>query len=357
MNSPNGTAKSAPRKAPSGILLVRLSAMGDIIHVLPAFGVLRRAFPEARIDWLIEERFASLIRDYPGLNGLIRIPRRKGEGSVGRYWQILRELRRNAYDVTIDFQGLTKSALWGLLAGIPVRVGYGDPDGREISKVFYNRKVIPSPTATHVIERNLSLAQSVAGKLGPAGMEFPVDPAGAEKAESLWRERGLAGGPVVGICPGTGWRTKTWPAGRFEELARWLTSKGWKCLVLWGPGEESLAGEIESVEPRVVVAPPTSFRELAELIRRTGLFVAGDTGPLHLAAFLGIPCIGLYGASDPQRNGPYGVPARIITVDCAEAPCWKTRCPKGDSACLDALTTDRVIREIETFLDETKSLA
>ena len=354
MNSPNATDKAAVGEAPSGILLVRLSAMGDVIHVLPAYNLLRRRFPQARIDWLIEDRFAPLIRDYPGLNGLIRVPRGKGERCVTQYPQVLRELRRNRYDVTIDFQGLTKSAVWGFLAGIPVRVGYGDKDGREISKIFYSRKVIPSLTKTHVIERNLALAQFVAGESHSVAPEFPVDRQAAEKAEDFWRKSDLTGAPVVGLSPGAGWRTKTWPAERFGELARWFKTKGWQCLVLWGPGEESLAKEVQKVDPGVVVAPPTDLKDLAELIRRTSLFVAGDTGPLHLAAFLGIPCIGLYGASDPQRNGPYGVPARVITVDCAEAPCWKTRCPKEDSLCLSALSVDRVIRETEVLLAEIK---
>ncbi len=352
MNSSNGKARPAPGETPSRLLLVRMSAMGDIIHVIPAYSLLRNAFPEARIDWLVESRFAPLIRDYPGLSGLIEIPRGKNERSIGKYWEVLQEIRRNRYDAAIDFQGLTKSALWPFIAGIPLRVGYGDEDGREVSKVLYNKKVIPSPKKTHVVDRNLELARSIAGDLQSAPTEFPTDIRAADAAETFWRTSGLAGGPVVGMSPGAGWETKVWPAERFGELASWFKSKGWECLVLWGPGEEELAKDVQRVEPSVVVAPPTDFNKSAELIRRTRLFVAGDTGPLHLAAFLKVPCVGLYGASDPRRNGPYGVPSRVVSVDCAETPCWKTRCPKGDSPCLSGLSVGKVVGEIGTFVDE-----
>ena len=302
-------------------LLVRLSALGDLVHALPAFSALRAAFPEDRIGWLVEDRHAALLSMVPGIDRLHVVPRGKWkkEGFAWREALALRqELAAAGYTAAVDLQGLGKSALWPWLARIPVRVGYGDRDGREGSRRLYNRRV--QPTGAHVVERNLALAAAL-GAAPAERVRLKVPDATVASVGEGW-ERQSGGRPVALLNPGAGWESKRWPPRHFARLARFLDEAlGLSVLVLWGPGEEAPAREIVEASSAGML-PPTSIVEMTEAIRRAALFVGGDTGPTHLAAYLGVPVIAPYGASDPARNGPWGAPAVVITKELDCRPGW-----------------------------------
>ena len=287
------------------LAIVRLSAIGDVIHGLPVLCALRQRFPEARIAWVVETRAAALLRGHSALDELITVPRGwlKSPQAV---WDLRCRLRQFRPQVTIDLQGLTKSAIAARLSGAAVRIGFGDEKGRELSWWLNNRLVRAG--SPHIIDSNLELLRPLGIESPAVRFDIPETPDDRESAERMIREAGLTGGFAV-INPGAGWPSKLWPADRYAALARHLGSAlGLRSLVVWaGQQERGWAEEIVAgSESFGHLAPNTTLTELAALARRARLFVGSDTGPLHLAAAVGTPCVGLYGPMPAQRNGPYG---------------------------------------------------
>ena len=293
------------------ILIVRLSAIGDAVHGMPVLCALRDRFPDARITWVVESRAAALLRDHPALDRLIELPRGWLK-SLKTVRQLRRDLRASRPDVAIDMQGLTKSAIAAWISGARYRIGFGDDKGREFSRWFYNVKV--TAPAKHVIDANLQL-------LAPLGIETPADvrfdipeqEQDATMADATVDELGLNSQSFAIINPGAGWPSKVWPAERFGQVAARLGAEhDLPTLVVWAGDQERAWAEtiVAGSGGHAKLAPPTSLTELAALARRARLFIGSDTGPLHIAAGVGTPCVGLYGPMPAERNGPYG-PAHI----------------------------------------------
>jgi lipopolysaccharide heptosyltransferase I len=287
------------------ILIVRLSAVGDAIQTMPVACALRDRFPGALLAWAVQQRTGALLEGHPALDEVIQLPRRWLK-SPGEVWRLRRRLRNLHFDVAIDVQSLSKSAILAWLSGAKQRIGFGNPCGRELSKLFNNDRV--DPRATHVVDRYLEL-------LRPLGIESPAvrfdvperGPDGAWAATAV-RQMALEGGFAI-INPGAGWPSKIWPAERYAAVARHLSER-WQLptLVVWaGQAERALAeGIVAQAGAAARVGPPSSLPELAALARRARLFVSADTGPLHLAAAVGTPCVGLFGPWPASRHGPYG---------------------------------------------------
>lgn len=306
------------------LLVVRLGAMGDIIHTLPAATALRAAFPQSTIGWLVEERWAELLCTlrYP------RSGRRSAERplvdrvhSVNtaewrrslfsfRTWQQmavgLSELRGVQYEVAIDFQGAVRSALLVHWSGAPIVYGSAQPRENAAS-MFYSRQVLVS--GTHVVEQTLALAASVTQQPPPSPrVEFPLDSDAEGKVAAL--TAGAAGFAILN--PGAGWGAKQWPVERYGAVARELAKADIQSLVNYGPGEEELAIAVEGASQGTARRVSCSVAELIALTRRARLFIGGDTGPLHLAAALEIPVVAIFGPTNPARNGPYGTRAVVL---------------------------------------------
>lgn len=345
---------------PSSVLIVRLSAIGDVIHALPVLTGLRRALPQARLGWVVEELSAPLLEGHPYLDKLYVLPKKRWKKNFARLYlpeirPYFRALRADGWDAALDIHGLTKSGLVARASGARLRVGYGDHDGREINKWFTNVKVTPSPAARHVVERNLCLLEGL-------GIDPPMDAAGvlglrAEEKDAMrgrLREAGWDGAaPLAALNPGAGWASKRWEPAKFAEVGAALAADGLVPLVLWGPGEEgardTIAAALAAADAPHVVAPPTRIRDLAVLISVCSLFVGGDTGPTHLAGMLGVPTVSIFGASDGERNRPWPRAAgpMIQRTDLSCVPCWKTACPLQGAdhlACLRGLDAATIIR-------------
>lgn len=287
------------------VLIVRLSAVGDVIHGLPVLNALRESFPKAFLAWLVEERAAPLLRGHKALDELITLPRGWLRSPMA-VWRLRRRLQSLAPDVTIDVQGLTKSALAAWLSGAEWRIGFASPAGRELSCWLNNDLVTPG--ARHVIDRNLELLRPLGITSPRVCFEVPEDPMSRSTAERMIRRLGLENRFAL-ISPGAGWPSKLWPAERFAAVAVHLGQR-WRVpsIVVWaGKQEHALARRVVTAARGYAwLAPATSLTELAALARRARLFVASDTGPLHLAAAVGTPCVGLFGPMPAERNGPYG---------------------------------------------------
>lgn len=293
---------------PRSILVLRLSAFGDVLHTVPAVLALRASLPsEVRLGWVVEKELEELVRLAAPVDTVFvastRSWRRKPFSSQTRaeISELRNDLRRFAGGQTsIDFQGLMKSSVFGVMAGASVRYGFDRATVREkASLLMTNRRV--AVKKGHVVDLNIQLA-SAAGARGHRERidfsRFEEDPTGRLAAS--------IGSRTVILNPGAGHPSKCWSGDRFAELADQLADRfRLEPLVIWGPGEEALAEQIAS-RSAATKAPRTSLRELAFVLRRASLVVSGDTGPLHLAAALGTRVIGLYGPTDPARNGPYG---------------------------------------------------
>ena len=312
------------------IALVKLSSLGDVVHALPVAATLRAARPNARLTWIVERREAALLSAHPALDEVIvvdtrgwRRARRPGavRAALGEILALRRRLTAARFDVAIDLQGLIKSGAIALATRAPLRIGFPRTWGREpLGAVFTNRHVMPPPAARHVVEQYLCLL----APLGVSGrrLEFtlPALPAAETRMEDWLAGAGLKPQRrLVVINPGAGRAEKRWPVARFAELAARLGhDAGAHVVVAWGPGEESAARAIVdgagTAGPRALLAPPTDLHALLALLRRASVMVAADTGPLHLAAALGTPCVGLYGPTSAERNGPYGAGHRTLTA-------------------------------------------
>jgi lipopolysaccharide heptosyltransferase I len=287
------------------ILIVRLSAIGDCIHGLPVLCALRDAVPSAHLSWVVEGRTADLLRCHPALDAVVQL-RRGWLKSPVAIWNARRQLHALRPDVVIDLQGLTKSAIAGWLSGAPTRIGFGGRDGRELSTWLNNTLV--EPMMTHVIDRNLELLQPL--EIMPDDVRFGMAKFDKDTAAigRFVRDRGLGAGFAL-LNVGAGWPSKRWPADRFAQVARYLGERyHLRSAIAWAGDEERRCADqiIVNAGGFAHIAPPTALVELAALCQRARLFVGCDTGPLHLAAALGTPCVGLYGATSARRNGPYG---------------------------------------------------
>ncbi len=350
------------------LLIVRMSAMGDVIHTLPAAQALREAFPNTMIGWVIEERWADLLCA-PGTPR--RGPRspqrplvdwvhpvsltawRKSLFTVSTLQQIAKvwnDVRAARYDVAVDLQGALRSALLARWSGAPVVYGAAQPRESPAS-LWYTRRVIAR--GAHVIEQNMSIAEAVAQRKMKVPMaEFPRDVEAERRMDQRFTEAGV--GAFAILNPGAGWGAKRWPAERYGRVARALAADRVHAILNYGPGEEELAREAEAASEGTATPMKCSISELIALTRRAKLFIGGDTGPMHLAAALQVPVVAIFGPTDPARNGPYRTSdaARSIVLRNPASPTTHARNPQPDEAMLE-ITVDSVVNAARRLLDES----
>lgn len=286
------------------ILIVRLSAIGDVMHTMPLLPALRDALPQAHLSWVVEDRAAGLLRGHKALDELIVVPRRWYR-SPAVVLGLRRRLRAMKFDVAIDVQCLSKSSLVAWISGAPTRIGYDGADGREISRWLNNLLVLPQ--RQHVIDRNLELLKPLGIQSPEVRFDLDDTEASSSMAERTLDKLGLDRFALLN--PGAGWASKRWPTDRFAKVARYLgQSCALRSLVAWGGDQERLMAEeiVAGSSGYAVLAPTTNLRELTAIGRRASLFIGSDTSVLHMAAAVGTPCIGLFGPMPAVRNGPYG---------------------------------------------------
>lgn len=350
------------------ILIVRLSAMGDVIHTLPAAYALRHAFPRAHIGWLIEERWAELLcaadfskrgergPERPLVDEIHLVSLRSWGKSLLSFstlhhlitvWNDVRSVR---YDVAVDLQGAIRSAILASWSG--AAFVYGSAEPREApASLWYTREVIPEER--HVVRQNLSVADKIiedhGGKGGTGARSAEIDLPRDCDAEQRVRTRlsAMKVGDFAIINPGAGWGAKRWPAERYGEVARKLAALGLQSIVNYGPGEEELARSVEIASRGMAQSMKCTITELIAVTRQARIFIGGDTGPLHLAAALKVPVVGIYGPTDPARNGPYGT--RSIVLRSAESVTSHARFARTEQGMLE-IGSDSVVAAAEQLL-------
>ncbi len=329
------------------ILIVRLGSMGDIIHGLPVAATLKETFPEWEIDWLVESRWRDLLEGNPSLTRVLSLDTlewRKQPMSPG-VWAAIRHtiaaLQSRRYDYALDLQGAVKSAVAAALSGARSIVGFEKPWVKEAAcAALYTRRV--RTDAVHVVEANLALA----GALGadPRHIRFPLP-----QGDSVGLPADLPQDGFAVFNPGAGWRSKCWPPENYAAVADALQENLSLPVILnCGPGEETLARQVVESCRRANPKPYLGdIKSLIALLRRARLMVGPDTGPLHLAAALGVPTVGLFGPTDPRRNGPYGKRQRTLRPESAETS-YRHSSAEGDV--MRGIHPERVVEKIYELL-------
>ena len=334
---------------PGDVLLVRLSAIGDVVHTLPVAAALKRR--GWRVSWIVEPAARPLLEGNPAVTQVVPAPPARA-WRLGAVRAAAAELRRTRREAALDLQGLWKSAGWARLAGAGRAIGFAPRWRREpLSSVLLTEQAMLGPEAVHVIDKNLALLRTVG--ISALGLrEFPLPPTQAmavQVAERLQAE--AVGDGYVVLNPGGGWASKLWPAEFFGRVAIGLRERGLASLVSWGPGEEKLADRVVAAsEGAARRAFPTTLLEYVELARRARLVVAADTGPLHLACAAGAPVVGIFGPTDPARNGPWAPADLTVRRRPLCSPCHRRRCPVHEGV-MRAIPPEEVLKAIDRRLD------
>ncbi len=343
------------------ILIVKLSAIGDVVHTLPSLAALRRLYPEAHITWVIEEASADLIAGHPFLDRVLvsrrkrwvrelKNPRLAGK-TLKEILTFIKTLRDRPYDLVIDFHGLFKSSLIVLLSGARRKLGYDSL--QELSGLFLNEK-IPEDLSKHAIDRYLDFLRYLGAPEAKPEFLIPVDRENKERVASLLAENGLdRNRRFVAVSPMALWETKLWEEDRFARLCDRIIGELAVPVVFTGHEVHGMNDRIQSLmsSKAVNLGGKTSLRDLAWLYKLSSLLITTDSGPMHIAAAMGTPVIALFGPTSPLRTGPYGRGHVVIQKDMACAPCFLKKC--GTRQCMKDISVDDVFQAVKEMLDRT----
>jgi len=332
---------------PSRILIARMSAIGDTILTLPVACALRAKFPDAFLAWVVEEKSAAMVVNHACLDEVL-VLKRGWFTHPGRLLATRRLLRARRFDVTIDCQGMTKSALACWLSGARRRIGLRGAHGRELSP-WLNNERIPSERP-HVVDRSLDLLAPLGIQQPAVRWQLPLDDDSRQRMGEVIDRLELSGGYAV-MNPGATWQSRRWEMDRFGRVAQHLGAQhSLPTLVVWGGAGERAAAEqiVAESAGHAVLAPPTTLFELAALIEGGRLFLSADTGPLHMAVAVGTPSIGLYGTTRPEESGPYGSSHAALQAEYQSGSHRQRR--HADNRAMRLISAEMVCRQCDAML-------
>ena len=292
-------------------LIVRLSSIGDIVHALPAAAALAETFPHAHIHWVVEKRHALLLEGNPHLRRIVTLDTlgwRKHLTSSATWLEIRNgtsDLRQTLYSAALDFQGLWKSAVVAWLSRARERIGFSEPWLREPGAgILYTQRVSPREHV-HVVEENMALVERLGARAGRWQFPLPWNDEDDTYVDTLLNATAI--GDFIIVNPGGGWQSKCWSPENYAALIRQMAATRTEQILLTGspPEEPMIDGILKGAGTKRARYVPTTLVQFIALARRARLFIGGDTGPLHLAAAVGTPIVGIYGPTDPVRNGPF----------------------------------------------------
>lgn len=381
------------------ILIIKLSAMGDVIHTVPLLNALRRRYPDARIDWLLKSSVADLIRVHPAVSNVLvygenhtEAPRYNWDGFTHwlglmrdhRFLAMLLGIRRTRYDLVVDVHCQIRTAFVTMVTGAPVRIGFGKPQpevwkeagkslpagtierswkgAREGSWLAYSHH-LPLPTLdVHAVDRYLSVGSMLAIPDAPADFHLPIPPVAAAHVDRLLEDNGIPASatPIV-LAPAALWETKRWRPEKFAEVARHFIDGGWPVVLIGSKDEQVECEEIAAAAPGAVnLAGRTTLVELSALLSKSALCLTNDSGPMHLAAALGRPVVSVFGPTNPRWIGPYQRSDSVLRSGRACSPCYLrnlSRCPH-DHACMREVSVALVIGHMKArLLARSKSIS
>jgi lipopolysaccharide heptosyltransferase I len=358
----------------NSVLIVRLSAIGDVIHALPVVDVIRSQMPNARIGWVVEELSAPLLANHPAIDKVYIVPRKQWKGKYHRVFfsdikPYFNRVAADGWDAVVDMQGLLKSGMAARLSGAPLRIGFKGKNSRELNWLFQNKRIAPLDQDHHVVQQNLRLIEGLGLTVPETIPPGTIGITGEEKEAMANKlcDAGWGGEPLLAINAAAGFPSKVWPVEHYTALGRMISEDmGFRPIIFWGPGEEelrdSLVEGLKGVEG--FAAPPTTIRESVVLTAYSSFYIGCDTGPSQIAGCMGIPCVTVFGSTDPVRNCPWPGTEKLgnsITVrrdDLSCVGCWNRRCPLKDDElmkCMKGLSPEKVFEEISPLLAKIKT--
>ena len=354
-------SKLLAEKEKKNILLVRLSAIGDVIHALPIAKAIRKKYIKAKISWIVENKAIDLVEMNPYLDKVYKFPKSKFKkqfkenklAALKETKNFFKEFKKNDFDFVLDVHGLFKSGITTYFSGAKKR--YGPGDGREGSKLFYTDILDLPDKKMHQVERNLKLAQSFGAKIDEVDYGLKV-PQSVEKRLSIkandWE---LDLDKIIVINPFTTWESKDWFEERYVNLVEKLLLKyDYNIVFTGGPKDkyriEEIVSEIKNSERVFNIAGKTDLKELTALYKKAELYIGGDTGPLHLAVAVDLPAVALMGPTDPETHGPYNEKSIVIQADIKCKNCWDRKCKRDKHYCMKKIEVNQVLKAIEKIL-------
>ena len=337
------------------ILIVKLSAIGDVIHTLPSLAALRKLYPKADITWVVEEASSDIIRGHPHLDRMI-ISRRKRwvenlkklhdiKTTIADIRSFVKTLRDRKYDIVIDFHGLFKSSMIVLLSGGKRKLGYDSM--QELSGLFLNEKIFED-MKKHAVDRYLDFIRYLGTDIDNPDFNIPIEEGNKIRIETLLRSKNIdIAEPFVTINPVAFWDTKLWEDDKFARLCDKIVEELKQKVVFTGSKGHGNIERIRSMMtfPSVNLEGQTTLRDLAYLYRLSGLLITTDSGPMHIAAAMNTPTVALFGPTDPSRTGPYGKGHIVVRKEMPCSPCFLKKC--DTKRCMEEITVDEVFEAVK----------
>lgn len=340
------------------LLIAKVSSMGDIVHASPVAAALKRTYPHLKIGWVVEDRFAGVLEGSPRIDRLHQIPyRRIYSRSFNRSaWQafreLVREIRAERYEVALDLQGLIKSAIWGLLSGAPIRLG--GHRMREGTWLFMKRLPVPDLPDQHVVLQYLEATRWLGvEQLTPVEFPLIIPDEARQSARTKLAQIG-ATSTFISMNPSAGREWKRWDIKKFAELSDRIEAEwGVPVVFVGGSGDKPLEQQLHALKRRPLrsLIGQTSLKEAMAVVQMSAVHVCGDTGTAHIAAAFGVPCVGLYGPTDPDRTGPFGQRERVLYKRPLCRQCPPDRCLRHE--CLQWITVDEVMQRVAEVIIPT----
>ena len=343
------------------ILIVKLSAIGDVVHTLPSLAALRKLYPESHITWVVEEASSDIIRGHPHLDRVI-ISRRKRwvenlkklhdiKTTIADIRSFVKTLRDRKYDLVIDFHGLFKSSVIVLLSGGKRKLGYDSM--QELSGLFLNEK-ISEDMGKHAVDRYLDFIRYLGTDIDNPDFNIPIEEGNKIRIETLLKANYIdINEPFVAVNPVAFWDTKLWEDNKFARLCDRITKELKYKVVFTGSKGHGSIERIRSMMtfPSVNLEGQTTLRDLAYLYRLSGLLITTDSGPMHIAAAMNTPTVALFGPTDPSRTGPYGKGHIVVQKEMPCSPCFLKKC--DTKRCMEEITVDEVFEAVEEIINRT----
>src|SRR3989337_487752 len=337
------------------ILIINLSSIGDVVHTLPALYALRNAYPSAKIDWLVEEERSNILIGHPLLNEVFVIKKKGCLKDFKATYSIARRLRALNYDIVLDFQGLFKSGLWVFLSKGKRRIGF-DKSG-EFSHLLLNERLPAYNPDKHAVDRYLDIAEYL--KANRSKVEFPISISENEKkrVRGLLKTNGIwEGTPFVVVNLMARWETKQWKVKKFVDLCNEVINRFSCRVVLVGAfsGKENKEVVALTNNRAVDLSGKTTLKELTYLMSLSQMLITVDSGPMHIAAAVGVPVIAIFGPTAPWRTGPYGEGHTVIRKELPCSPCFSKVCKDKGLICMKSIEVKDVLKAVEAGLNKTK---
>ncbi|MBI5204939.1 MAG: lipopolysaccharide heptosyltransferase II [Nitrospirae bacterium] len=344
------------KKVPQKILIIKPSSLGDIVHSLPFLNAIRDRFPKSEIHWVVARGLEGLLEGHPMISKLWIINKdnwkkiKNMKGTVSELKDLFKSLKKEKFDIVVDLQGLLRSGVLAAATGAPVRIGFNE--AREGSRIFYTHRV-KGGKDIHAVDRYLKIAKFFGCDASDVKFPFPLSFSSQLSAISPQAGSFQLPKEYAVFVPGARWRTKRWPSERFGELASILPVK---TLVVGGKSDIDISNRVAagSKGNAMSVAGMTSIKELVDLMRKAKFVVSNDSGPMHIAAALGVPVFAIFGPTNPLRTGPYGKGHTIIRKELKCSPCYKKTCK--DVRCMDIIDVSEVAGIIMQSCKEASKL-